>query len=222
MGDITGVRDNEVQGRVDYKRQISIFDPADFTNYTVTIAGLGNIGSNVALALTKMGILNFELYDFDKVEAHNLASQAYNAHHVGADKVFAVAEQMELLNPAVSYESYSDKFSGGARVGHILISAVDSMEARREICKNIPSDVFVIDGRMGGGQIEVHSQYAKDWVATLEKDGDDDPCGARFISYTSYVIAGLIANQVKRHLLKQRMAKTILLHMDTMELIATF
>ncbi len=221
MGDIAGLRGAEVRG-IDYKRQISIFDPADFTNYTITIAGLGNIGSNVALSLTKMGISRFELYDFDKVEAHNLASQAYNAHHTGVDKVFALAEQMELLNPTVSYESYSDKFVGGVKMGQIFISAVDSMAARREICKNLPPDVFVVDGRMGGGQIEVHSQYAADWGATLEKDGDDDPCGARFISYTSYVIAGLIANQVKRHLMKQRLAKTILLHMDTLELITTF
>ncbi len=174
------------------------------------------------MALTRMGITNFTLYDFDHIEEHNLSSQAYPIYDVGRSKTVSSHEQMASFNPLVKVRTRTNKFTGTGQEGQILISAVDSMEARREICKNLPPDTFVIDGRMGGGQIEVHSQIGSEWGKTLEKDGDDDPCGARYISYTSYIIAGLIANNVKRYLMKQRMAKTILLHVDTLELITEY
>ncbi len=174
------------------------------------------------MALTRLGISSFTIFDFDKIEAHNLSSQSFFSSDIGREKAVSAVEQMLTFNPDVKVTSYATAFTGAEQDGQILISAVDSMEARREICKNLPPDTFVIDGRMGGGQIEVHSQLASEWAKTLDKDGDDDPCGARYISYTSYVMAGLIANQVKRYLMRQRMAKTILLHMDTMELITIF
>lgn len=216
MGEEFGNRSGAV---VNYMRQVSIFDPSQFDNTSITIAGLGNIGSHMALALTRMGLNHFTLFDFDEIEEHNLSSQSYFISDVGRAKGTALVEQMLALNPNVHVNAISMPFTGAEQDGQILISAVDSMETRREICVNLPPDTFVFDGRMGGGQIEVWSQPASEWVATLEKDGDSDPCGARYISYTSYVIAGLIANNVKRYLLKQKFAKKILMHMDTLELI---
>lgn len=166
-----------------------------------------------------MGLSNFTLFDFDDVEEHNLSSQAYQVNHVGWRKIDALGSMMLALNPDVRVSPNYVPFTGKEQEGHILISAVDSMVARRKICEGLPTDTFVFDGRMGGGQIEVHSQPQAEWGATLEVDGDEDPCGARFISYTSYIIAGLIANNVKRYLLKQKYAKRILFHADTLDLI---
>lgn len=217
-----GVRSTEQLDGVDYKRQISIFDPEQFENTTITIAGLGNIGSHSALAIARMGLKHFQIWDFDKVEAHNLSSQAYDLDDMSGNKIAACSRKMHLINPVVHVDIHGEPFTGDKMVGQILISAVDSMEIRREIASKLPDDVFVIDGRMGGGQIEVWSQLSQDWGKTLTKDGDTDPCGARYISYTSYIIAGLIANQVKRHLLKERIAKKILFHTNTLEIIREF
>jgi hypothetical protein len=214
--EVDGIRDTK---RPDYKRQVSIFNPDKFTNVGITIAGLGNIGSHTALALTRMGLTNFVIVDFDTVEEHNLSSQAYNVSDVGVLKTDALMGHMLALNPDVHVKAISEPFTGKEQQGSILISAVDSMVARRKICEGLPADTFVFDGRMGGGQIEVHSQTQAEWGATLEIDGDEDPCGARFISYTSYIVAGLIANNVKRYLLKQKYAKRILFHADTLDLI---
>ena len=204
--------------RPSYERQLGMFDPTqyDADSAHITIAGLGNIGSHTALALARMGLRHFALYDFDTVEAHNLASQAYSVRDVGKLKVDAISTQMRALNPAIEIEKRAERY-GGIGGTSILISAVDNLEARREMAAHSGAGTFVIDGRMGGGQIEVHSQYAPDWAATIPAAADDDPCGARFISYTSYLIAGLIANNVKRHLRGERVAKRILLHADTLQ-----
>ncbi len=206
---------------VDYMRQVSIFDPYQFRDVTITIAGAGNIGSHAALALARMGLRKFVIYDADTVEAHNLSSQAYCPADVGQLKVDMLAEHMQAVNPLVYVDARAEMYEG-ARCGPLLISAVDNLESRRAMAANVPPDTFVVDGRMGGGQIELHSQRAADWAATIPETASDDPCGARFISYTSYIMAGLVANQVKRHLLGQRLASQILMHADTLEIFTKF
>ena len=37
-------------------------------NARVAVVGLGGLGSNIAVALTRLGVSNLYLYDFDKVE----------------------------------------------------------------------------------------------------------------------------------------------------------
>lgn len=215
--EVDGIRDNEVSG-VDYKRQLGMFDPALYAQHTIVIAGLGNIGSHTALALARMGLRKFELYDFDTVEVHNLSSQAYDYNDVGRLKTEATADKMRALNPHAQITVHNERYTGQT-VGRIVVSAVDSIEIRKEICAGLPAGVHVVDGRMGGGQIEVHTQRSEKWGDTLQVVADDDPCGARYISYTSYLIAGLIANNVKRILRNEPVKATILAHADTLQLI---
>ncbi len=206
---------------MDYMRQVGMFNPAQHSNVKVTIAGLGNIGSHTALALARMGLSHFTLYDFDTVEEHNLSSQAYLQTDVGRSKVAAITDQIRALNPTATVVGHIAPFTGIEQVGDILVSAVDSLAVRRMIAEGVPAGTYVIDGRMGGGQIEVHSQPIDQWLATIPAEADTDACGARYISYTSYIIAGLIANQVKRKLQGEKLATRILMHVDTTELLVT-
>lgn len=203
---------------VSYIRQLGMFDPSLYQDRVITIVGLGNIGSHTALALARMGLRNFELYDFDRIESHNLSSQAYKVADIGKLKTAATAEAMRELNPEAQITIHSEEFRG-ARGVDILVSAVDSLEARRTIAANIDAQTRVVDGRMGGGQIEVHTQRGSEWAATIPAEADTDPCGARYISYTSYLIAGLIANNVKRILRNEPVKARILMHADTLQII---
>lgn len=204
---------------VNYMRQVQLFDPELFHDTEITIAGLGNIGSHAACALARMGLRKFVIWDFDKVEEHNLSSQAYKVEDVGKYKTDAVVDAMLALNPRAAIEKHTEAFTGQME-GGLLVSAVDSMEARRVMAEAIKDKpVYVVDGRMGGGQIEVWSQPAAEWPKTLEHEAGGDPCGARFISYTSYIMAGFIANNVKRHLNGQKLVPMVMFHADTMEII---
>jgi molybdopterin/thiamine biosynthesis adenylyltransferase len=107
-----------------------------------------------------MGIKNIVVYDHDEVEAHNLSSQAYLSGHVGLPKVEALVALAEETQPGINMTAHHTKFEPSEiKSGDILISAVDSMQARREIASMIPEDVFVIDGRMGGTRA-VHATSA--------------------------------------------------------------
>jgi sulfur carrier protein ThiS adenylyltransferase len=205
---------------MDYKRQTALYNPAEHADRRVTLVGAGNIGSHSAIALARMGIKHFTLYDDDIVEIHNLSSQAYRVADIGKKKVEALRELMLEVNTEADIVIHDTLYTGREDTDGILIIAVDSMDTRAHICENVKTkDVYVIDGRMGGGQIEIHAQPAKVWRKTIVAEADTDPCSARYISYTSYIIAGAIANTVKRYILGERDIKRLLLHTNTYELI---
>lgn len=202
-----------------------IFDPQIFETASVCIVGLGNIGSQTALALGRLGIQNFELWDHDKVEGHNLSSQSFNLSDLGKFKVFSSKDQLQMLNEEVIVLSYNKKFEGKSFNSDILIIAVDSMKERKAIHdkmirSKIPFPKLVIDGRMGGPQIEVYSVSSyKDWKETFVDNPSNDPCGARFICYSSMVIGSFIANQVKRFLKGEKLKSEILFNIDSYQLL---
>lgn len=164
-----------------------------------------------------MGLRDFTLYDFDTVEAHNLASQAYSVRDVGKLKITAIAKDMRALNPDVVITKRKKAFRAGCEHGDIVVCAVDSLAERRIIKEALRGDPFVVDGRMGGGQVEVWAQKASAWG--IPEAAGDDPCAARYISYTSYIIAGMIANTVKRYLQGESVWGMVLLHTNTMEIL---
>ena len=65
----------------------------------VAIAGLGGLGSNVAFALTRIGVGHLHLVDFDVVDLTNLNRQQYFLEHVGMPKTEALKSELLRINP---------------------------------------------------------------------------------------------------------------------------
>lgn len=65
----------------------------------VTIAGLGGLGSNIAIFLTRCGVGHLHLIDFDHVEASNLNRQQYRVGDLGRPKTEALREILLSINP---------------------------------------------------------------------------------------------------------------------------
>ena len=66
---------------------------------TVGIAGLGGLGSNIALLLARSGIGRLVLADDDTVELTNIHRQCYPLDSVGEKKVDAIASEIARINP---------------------------------------------------------------------------------------------------------------------------
>ena len=75
----------------------------------VGIAGLGGLGSNVAMALARIGLGTLILVDFDIVEPSNLNRQQYFLHQIGMPKVDALHENISKINPYVKVQTYNEK-----------------------------------------------------------------------------------------------------------------
>ena len=72
----------------------------------VGIAGLGGLGSPVAIALARSGIGRLVLVDFDVVEPSNLNRQQYFMDQLGLPKTVALRETLSRINPYVEVECH--------------------------------------------------------------------------------------------------------------------
>jgi sulfur carrier protein ThiS adenylyltransferase len=73
---------------------------------TVGIAGLGGLGSTVAVALARAGIGRLIIADFDKIEPSNLNRQHYFVNQIGRYKVDALTENIKMINPDVKIKGH--------------------------------------------------------------------------------------------------------------------
>ena len=72
----------------------------------VGIAGLGGLGSAVAVALARIGIGKLILTDFDVVEPSNLNRQQYFIDQLGLAKADALKANLKRINPYVNYDAH--------------------------------------------------------------------------------------------------------------------
>ena len=70
----------------------------------VGIAGVGGIGSNVAVNLVRASHDKLLLVDFDRVEVSNLNRQFYFRDQVGSAKTTALRENLLRINPVVDID----------------------------------------------------------------------------------------------------------------------
>ena len=118
----------------------------------------------IAELLARFGVKNITLYDFDRVEAHNIANQMFTSEDIGKPKVDAVKEMIVRINPDAEQfiRTVPNGYVGQRLAGYIFL-AVDNIDLRREIVeKNVRNPyikaVFDIRIRLEDGQ-----HYAADW-----------------------------------------------------------
>lgn len=70
-------------------------------NAKVAVAGLGGLGSHIAVSLARTGVGCLHLVDFDVVEASNLNRQQYRICHLGMPKTEALKDEIMQINPLV-------------------------------------------------------------------------------------------------------------------------
>lgn len=70
----------------------------------VAIAGLGGLGSHIAIELARTGVGHLHLVDFDIVEPSNLNRQMYKICHLGMKKTEALAQEIKEINPYIEVQ----------------------------------------------------------------------------------------------------------------------
>ena len=81
-------------------------------NGRVAIAGLGGLGSNIAVMLARIGVGRLLLVDHDRVEPSNLNRQYYDLTHLGLLKTEALKSQIDKINPFVETETRAALVTG--------------------------------------------------------------------------------------------------------------
>ena len=101
----------------------------------VGIAGVGGLGSTVAIALTRIGIGHLIMADFDLVEPSNLNRQHYFLDQIGMPKVYALRDTLQRINPHVRLTACHLRLTSGNvnevfGQAQILVEAFDGAEQK--------------------------------------------------------------------------------------------
>lgn len=148
---------------IDLSKSYDFFKP-EMLDARIHIIGCGAIGSTVAENLVRFGITDITLYDFDKVEAHNIANQMFRETDIGKLKVEALADYLVEINSDCrsGLRLVPDGWKGQRLSGYVFL-CVDSIELRREIATKFKGSEYVramFDFRM---RLTDAQHYAADW-----------------------------------------------------------
>lgn len=182
--------------------------PSEVLGTPITIIGAGAIGGWTAIALSKMGFGNLSVWDDDVVSIENLSCQPYGKSQLGQKKVEALNEVCLSQGALGMLDMKSERYRGGTQLKGIVISAVDSMEARKAIWDAHKGSAFtryLIDPRMGAEVVLLYvvnpttEKDQKDYETTLYSDDDSvrEPCTRKSTAYCALALSGLVAAQVK-------------------------
>jgi sulfur carrier protein ThiS adenylyltransferase len=75
----------------------------------IGIAGVGGIGSNVAVNLVRSGVAFLRIVDYDRVESSNLNRQFYFHDQIGRFKVEALTENLKRIRPELEIEAIVER-----------------------------------------------------------------------------------------------------------------
>jgi sulfur carrier protein ThiS adenylyltransferase len=128
----------------------------------VGIAGLGGLGSNVAVALARSGVGKLIIADFDNVEQSNLNRQQFFIDQIGESKVDCSIENLRRINPHTKVEGHKVMldaeniprvFAGVDCIAECFDSAVaKQMIVETVLAKMNPVKIVSVSGIAGYGK----------------------------------------------------------------------
>ena len=180
---------------------------------SIEVIGLGGIGSSVVSLLTLMGFREIKVWDYDKLEEHNLSTSVYPEHYLGQHKADAAEQTAKMYNSDVQIIRMTDKYKHGTELQSKVILCPDNMETRIDVYEqwkfswgnsqsiaHDDKDSFLIDCRMDALSMELvtANMNVDNWMDHF-KNGDeieDAHCTMKHTIFTSSIIAGHAVGQV--------------------------
>lgn len=178
----------------------------------VAVAGLGGLGSNIAVMLARTGIGHLLLVDFDTVEPSNLNRQHYFTGHLSMPKTEALKKQISEINPFINAETknvYVDEknIENLFRGYEIICEAFDNPESKAVLVNTVLSkmpSVKVVAASGMAGYFSSNSIKTERKIKNLYICGDftnGAKLGTGLMSPRVQICAGHQANMIVRLLL---------------------
>lgn len=181
---------------------------------TVTIAGVGGIGSYVTFLLGRMKPHEIILYDPDIVEAANMSGQLYELNDIGSYKVESITNMIRKYASYYNVVCFPERFTSESEATDIMICGFDNMEARRLFFNKWTSRVLMlpesergkclfIDGRLAAEEYQVFAiqgnderamkEYKSKWLFS-DLEADETICSYKQTTFMANMIASVMVN----------------------------
>lgn len=168
------------------------------------VVGAGAVGSAIVRNLAGLHH-NIVVMDGDRVESENCIPQQFPVAAIGSSKAVQLRDIVRSMGcqNVKAYSEYIDTSYASSFNDRIIISAVDSMEARAmlfEMWKTSSSTLF-IDTRMAGEVFTIYFVEKSDFAwyeETLYSDEEafNEPCTNKATPFTPSIIGGVAVQNI--------------------------
>lgn len=181
---------------------------------TITLAGVGGIGSYVGFLLGRLKPERLIVYDPDKVEAVNMSGQLYGGNDLGSYKSVALASMVKNYANYYKMVIYAERFTTESEATDIMICGFDNMEARKVYYNKWKSHIggkseeekakcLFIDGRLAAEEFQVLSiqgndnramaEYEDKWLFS-DTEAEETICSYKQTTFMANMIASVMVN----------------------------
>lgn len=181
---------------------------------TITLAGVGGIGSYVGFLLARMKPTSIFIYDDDVVETVNMSGQLYSQSDLGKLKVIALAEMVKNYAGYNSIFAISEKFTENSEASDIMICGFDNMKARdlffhkwidhvQTKPKSQRKNCLFIDGRLAAEEFQILcikgddeyniGRYSREFLFS-DREADETVCSYKQTTFCANMIASYMVN----------------------------
>jgi sulfur carrier protein ThiS adenylyltransferase len=182
-------------------------------NARVAIAGLGGLGSNIAVSLARLGVGELQLVDHDTVEPSNLNRQHYGISHLGMKKTDALKNQLADINPFVNIKTIDVSVTKDNAVDlfgeyDIVCEAFDNPESKAmfvsTLLSNLPDVKIVAASGMAGvgNSNDIKTRAVMKRLYICGDGASAEAAGLGIMSPRVQICAGHQANMVLRLILE--------------------
>ena len=183
---------------------------------TVTLAGVGGIGSYVGFLLSRLKPNRLIIYDPDRVETVNMSGQLYGQTDVGRYKCAALADMVMNYANYCGIVTLNQRFEDNSEATDIMICGFDNMAARRTFYEKWKQRVLsypagsdnrkkclFIDGRLAAEEFQVLSiqgddesamaAYEDKWLFS-DAEAEETICSYKQTTFMANMIASVMVN----------------------------
>lgn len=183
---------------------------------TVTLAGVGGVGSYVGFLLGRLKPQRLIIYDPDRVEITNMSGQLYSHADVNDYKVVALANMIRRYAGYNNIVALDNRFDANSEATDIMICGFDNMEARRVYHEkwkqrvlsyptgsNDRKKCLFIDGRLAAEEFQVLSiqgdddramkEYEDKWLFN-DVEAEETICSYKQTTFMANMIASVMVN----------------------------
>lgn len=181
---------------------------------TVTLAGLGGIGSYVAFLLGRLKVSRLVIYDDDIVDGTNLSGQLFATLDVGNSKARSVYRILREFSQYHSVISKEERYGADSNATNIMICGFDNMMARKIFYSKWKTHVIglsdeekekclFIDGRLAAEEFQVFcikgsdsylmQKYENEWLFD-DNEAEATLCSYKQTSFCANMIASVMVN----------------------------
>lgn len=165
---------------------------------SVSIIGLGGIGSSLVQLCALMGFRNIFGYDPDILDEHNLSTTTYPIDYVGKSKAWCADSIARDYGCKGDIEFLNERFEPGKELQPCVMMGPDNMDTRLDVYRSWVEQEdreWLIDMRMGALSMEViiATKENDDYIKTWNPPSTDiaEPCTAKHTIFTATMVASL-------------------------------